>query len=90
MTYHTYWVIDGYLIILLKANLIANARVWLMYLTSVCCLDYMCLLRPQDWWNSESYATYYRKWNVPIHDWLHAYLFQDLKPVSLLTPPPSL
>ena len=36
----------------------------------------------QDWWNCESYATYYRKWNVPIHDWLHAYLFQDLKPVS--------
>lgn len=45
-------------------------------------LTWHAVLLIQDWWNSESYATYYRKWNVPIHDWLHAYLFQDLKPVS--------
>ena len=30
-----------------------------------------------DWWNSTSWSTYYRKWNVVVHDWLYAYVFQD-------------
>ncbi|XP_014466040.1 sterol O-acyltransferase 2 isoform X1 [Alligator mississippiensis] len=32
----------------------------------------------QDWWNATSFATYYRKWNIVVHDWLHLYIYQDL------------
>ncbi|KAK4016668.1 hypothetical protein OUZ56_031631 [Daphnia magna] len=32
----------------------------------------------QDWWNSSSYATYYRTWNVVVHDWLYTYVYKDL------------
>ena len=31
----------------------------------------------QDWWNSFSYAAYYRMWNVVVHDWLFAYIYKD-------------
>ncbi|XP_073236654.1 sterol O-acyltransferase 1-like [Porites lutea] len=32
----------------------------------------------KDWWNSNSYADYYRTWNVVVHDWLYAYIYKDL------------
>ncbi|TFK03560.1 lysosomal protective protein [Platysternon megacephalum] len=32
----------------------------------------------KDWWNSTSFATYYRTWNVVVHDWLYHYVYQDL------------
>lgn len=35
-------------------------------------------ISPQDWWNATSFATYYRKWNIVVHDWLHLYIYQDL------------
>lgn len=28
-----------------------------------------------DWWNANSYQTFYRKWNVVVHQWLHQYIF---------------
>ena len=31
----------------------------------------------QDWWNSTSYAAYYRMWNVVVHDWLYQYVYKD-------------
>ncbi|XP_038613528.1 sterol O-acyltransferase 1 isoform X1 [Tachyglossus aculeatus] len=31
----------------------------------------------KDWWNSTSYANYYRTWNVVVHDWLYYYAYQD-------------
>jgi len=31
----------------------------------------------RDWWNSHSYASYYRMWNVVVHDWLFAYIYKD-------------
>ncbi|XP_062975667.1 sterol O-acyltransferase 2 isoform X2 [Elgaria multicarinata webbii] len=31
----------------------------------------------KDWWNSTSFSTYYRKWNVTVHDWLYCYIYQD-------------
>lgn len=31
----------------------------------------------QDWWNSNSFASYYRMWNVVVHDWLYAYIYRD-------------
>lgn len=36
----------------------------------------------KDWWNSTSYSVYYRKWNMPIHDWVHTYLYRDVKAVT--------
>lgn len=31
-----------------------------------------------DWWNSASFAVYYRTWNVIVHDWLYLYVYKDL------------
>ncbi|KAG5850108.1 hypothetical protein ANANG_G00078740 [Anguilla anguilla] len=31
----------------------------------------------KDWWNSTSYANYYRTWNVVVHDWLYNYIYRD-------------
>ena len=31
----------------------------------------------KDWWNSNSFASYYRMWNVVVHDWLYAYIYRD-------------
>uniref|UniRef100_A0A3B5LQC6 O-acyltransferase n=1 Tax=Xiphophorus couchianus TaxID=32473 RepID=A0A3B5LQC6_9TELE len=31
----------------------------------------------KDWWNSTSYANYYRTWNVVVHDWLYYYVYKD-------------
>ena len=36
-----------------------------------------------DWWNCKNYATYYRNWNMPIYEWLHVYIYRDLRKVSL-------
>ncbi|KAL5496512.1 hypothetical protein EMCRGX_G012811 [Ephydatia muelleri] len=32
-----------------------------------------------DWWTANSYAVFYRKWNAIVHDWIHAYIFTDIK-----------
>ncbi|XP_033220386.1 sterol O-acyltransferase 1 [Belonocnema kinseyi] len=32
----------------------------------------------KDWWNSTSYGSYYRTWNVVVHDWLYAYIYKDM------------
>ncbi|GCB84355.1 hypothetical protein scyTo_0024966, partial [Scyliorhinus torazame] len=31
----------------------------------------------KDWWNSTSFANYYRTWNVVVHDWLYCYTYSD-------------
>jgi sterol O-acyltransferase len=31
----------------------------------------------KDWWNSSSFANYYRTWNVVVHDWLYTYIYKD-------------
>jgi sterol O-acyltransferase len=31
----------------------------------------------EDWWNVSSFATYYRKWNIVVHEWLFYYVYQD-------------
>ncbi|XP_010794185.1 sterol O-acyltransferase 2 isoform X1 [Notothenia coriiceps] len=31
----------------------------------------------KDWWNSTSFANYYRTWNVVVHDWLYQYGYRD-------------
>ena len=36
----------------------------------------------QDWWNSTSFANYYRTWNVVVHDWLYYYGYRDFLWVS--------
>ncbi|KAL3311818.1 hypothetical protein Ciccas_009597 [Cichlidogyrus casuarinus] len=32
----------------------------------------------KDWWNSRSFSTYYRTWNVVVHDWLYTYIYLDV------------
>uniref|UniRef100_A0A1A9V9R4 O-acyltransferase n=1 Tax=Glossina austeni TaxID=7395 RepID=A0A1A9V9R4_GLOAU len=31
----------------------------------------------KDWWTASNYDTYYRKWNVIVHDWLYEYIYKD-------------
>uniref|UniRef100_A0A3Q3JSG7 O-acyltransferase n=1 Tax=Monopterus albus TaxID=43700 RepID=A0A3Q3JSG7_MONAL len=31
----------------------------------------------KDWWNSTSFANYYRTCNTVVHDWLYYYVYQD-------------
>lgn len=31
-----------------------------------------------DWWNSIQFGSYYRKWNIVVHDWLYYYIYLDL------------
>ncbi|XP_057698062.1 sterol O-acyltransferase 1 [Corythoichthys intestinalis] len=35
-----------------------------------------------DWWNSTSFANYYRTWNVVVHDWLFHYVYRDFLWIS--------
>lgn len=32
----------------------------------------------QDWWNTDTYAAYYRKWNIVVHDYLHTFIYRDM------------
>ncbi|CAF0736062.1 unnamed protein product [Adineta ricciae] len=32
----------------------------------------------EDWWNFTSAATFWRSWNVIVHDWLYVYVYKDL------------
>ncbi|XP_048110223.1 sterol O-acyltransferase 2 isoform X2 [Alosa alosa] len=36
----------------------------------------------QDWWNSTSFANYYRTWNIVVHDWLYYYGYRDFLVLS--------
>ncbi|XP_024135115.1 sterol O-acyltransferase 1 isoform X1 [Oryzias melastigma] len=36
----------------------------------------------KDWWNSTSFANYYRTWNVVVHDWLYYYIYKDFLLIS--------
>ena len=31
----------------------------------------------EDWWNARSFASYYRKWNMVVHEFLFYYMYQD-------------
>jgi sterol O-acyltransferase len=31
-----------------------------------------------DWWNAACWASYYRRWNIVVHDWLAHYVYQDI------------
>ncbi|TPP60803.1 Sterol O-acyltransferase [Fasciola gigantica] len=33
----------------------------------------------KDWWNSTAFSTWYRTWNVVVHDWLYIYLYRDVQ-----------
>ncbi|XP_059470390.1 sterol O-acyltransferase 1 isoform X2 [Neocloeon triangulifer] len=35
----------------------------------------------KDWWNSTSFSTYYRTWNVVVHDWLYTYIYKDFSEI---------
>ena len=32
----------------------------------------------EDWWNSLEFGTYYRKWNIVVHEWLYYFVYWDL------------
>ncbi|XP_058809626.1 sterol O-acyltransferase 1 [Phymastichus coffea] len=32
----------------------------------------------KDWWNCTSFSAFYRTWNIPVHDWLHEYIYKDV------------
>lgn len=43
---------------------------------------FFVLYSSQDWWTCTSFSAFYRKWNLLVHDWIKAYIYQDLKDVS--------
>lgn len=32
-----------------------------------------------DWWTSPEFGTYYRKWNIVVHEWLYYYVYGDMQ-----------
>jgi len=36
----------------------------------------------EDWWNSVEFGTYYRKWNIVVHEWLFYYVYIDIQRFS--------
>lgn len=46
-----------------------------------CFIEWSCV---QDWWTCTSFSAFYRKWNFVVHDWIKAYIYQDLKDVRML------
>lgn len=36
-----------------------------------------------DWWNSSEFGSYYRKWNIVVHEWLFYYVYGDTARFSL-------
>ena len=34
-----------------------------------------------DWWNSSSWAIYYRKWNRVVHNFLHRHIFLEMSQI---------
>ncbi|KAI2663950.1 Sterol O-acyltransferase 1 [Labeo rohita] len=45
------------------------------FLKILACLFYLYFIL--DWWNSTSFANYYRTWNIVVHDWLYYYCYRD-------------
>ena len=35
----------------------------------------------QDWWMCVDFQTFYHKWNHLMYDWIHAYIYRDLRVV---------
>ncbi|KAI1290113.1 Sterol O-acyltransferase 2 [Halotydeus destructor] len=31
------------------------------------------------WWHLDTYSRYYRQWNLIVHNWLHAYVYQEVQ-----------
>ncbi|CAL7940750.1 unnamed protein product [Xylocopa violacea] len=38
----------------------------------------------KDWWNSICFSSYYRTWNIVVHDWLYTYIYKDM--YEIVTP----
>jgi len=32
----------------------------------------------EDWWSALEFGTYYRKWNIVVHEWLYYYVYGDI------------
>ncbi|XP_045473591.1 sterol O-acyltransferase 1-like [Harmonia axyridis] len=60
-----YLVVTFYLVLHLVQNLFAE----LLYFG-----DRMFY---KDWWTSTDASTYFRKWNLVVHDWLYIYVYKD-------------
>ncbi|XP_072179206.1 sterol O-acyltransferase 1-like [Diadema setosum] len=37
----------------------------------------------KDWWTCKNYSTYYRTWNIVVHDWLYTYIYRDCQLMGL-------
>ncbi|XP_008328349.1 sterol O-acyltransferase 1 [Cynoglossus semilaevis] len=67
-------ILPGVLVLLL--GFFAFLHCWLnAFAEMLCFADRMFY---KDWWNSTSFANYYRTWNVVVHDWLYYYVYRDL------------
>ena len=37
----------------------------------------------QDWWTASSQASYFRVWNIVVHDWLYTYIYRDFSEILI-------
>lgn len=53
--------------------------------SSLLSLIFCLSLLLQDWWTCTSFSAFYRKWNLLVHDWIKAYIYQDMKDVRCIS-----
>jgi len=39
---------------------------------------------PKAWWRCVEFRTFFRDWNLLVHDWIYCYVYQDLRAVSFM------
>ncbi|KAI4794329.1 hypothetical protein KUCAC02_032132 [Chaenocephalus aceratus] len=68
--------VSQYLYFLFAPTLISRDK-FPRYKQIMCLKPYFSQRRNPDWWNSTSFANYYRPWNAVVHDWLYYYVSRD-------------
>uniref|UniRef100_A0A6J0TGT9 O-acyltransferase n=1 Tax=Pogona vitticeps TaxID=103695 RepID=A0A6J0TGT9_9SAUR len=66
-------ILPGVLILLLV--FFSFLHCWLNAFAEMLCFGDRMFYK--DWWNSTSFANFYRTWNVVVHDWLYYYVYRD-------------
>ncbi|XP_060552731.1 sterol O-acyltransferase 1-like [Ruditapes philippinarum] len=60
---------------IVNEQLFCNTTSWLNAFAE--CYVFADRMFYKDWWNTTSFASYYRTWNIVVHDWLYTYVYKD-------------
>lgn len=67
-------ILPGFLIFLSGFYCVLHA--WLNFTAEV--LRFSDRMYYKDWWTAHNYDSFYRNWNVVVHDWLYEYIYKDM------------